>query len=95
VPESARGVRRGKGLKSDKISNVTSNIRLDLVWITAGPTGCLCFYGTKHISKKGLESVESLDKFLGVGQDGDEVGLGNWCREPDGFSSWPSKRKAG
>jgi hypothetical protein len=41
------------------------------------------------------ESVEGLDKFLGVGQGRDEVGLGNWCRELGGFSSWPSKRRAG
>ena len=44
---------------------------------------------------EGPEGVEGLDKFLGVGQDGDEVGLGNWCRELGGFSSWPSKRRAG
>jgi hypothetical protein len=33
----------------------------------------------------GPESVEGLDKFLGVAEDGDEVGLGNWCRELGGF----------
>jgi hypothetical protein len=27
------------------------------------------------------ESVEGLDNFLGVAEDGDEVGLGSWCRE--------------
>jgi hypothetical protein len=93
VPESARGVRHGKGLKSDKISNVTSNIRsrLDNCWSYGVPV----FLWNETHKYTGLESVESLDKFLGVGQDGDEVGLGNWCREPDGFSSWPSKRRAG
>jgi hypothetical protein len=39
----------------------------------------------------GPEGVEGLDKFPGVGKDGDEV-VRNWYRELGGFSSWPSKR---
>ena len=41
------------------------------------------------------ELVEGLDKFLGVGQDGDEVGLGAGAGSLAKFSSWPSKRRAG
>ena len=41
------------------------------------------------------ESVEGLDNFLGVGQNGDgiwlETGTGGLAK----FSSWPSKRRAG
>jgi hypothetical protein len=36
------------------------------------------------------ESVEGLDNFTGVGQDGDEVGLKAGA-EPDQVLSWPSK----
>jgi hypothetical protein len=28
------------------------------------------------------ESVEGLDKFLGVAENGDEIRLGSWYREP-------------
>jgi hypothetical protein len=41
------------------------------------------------------ESVEGLDKFLGVAENGDEVGLGAGTGSYGGFSSWPSKRRAG
>jgi hypothetical protein len=50
---------------------------------------------SKRLCASLVSAVEGLDKFLGVGQDRDEVGLGNWCREPAGFSIWPSKRRAG
>jgi hypothetical protein len=39
------------------------------------------------------ESVEGLDKFLGVGQNGDDVGLGNWYRELGEF--FPVGRRRG
>jgi hypothetical protein len=41
------------------------------------------------------ESVESLDKFLGVAEDGDEIRLGAGAGSLAEFSSWPSKRRAG
>jgi hypothetical protein len=44
---------------------------------------------------EGPESIERLDKFLGVGQDGDEVGLGAGTGSLAEVSSWTSKRRAG
>ena len=41
------------------------------------------------------ELVEGLDDFLGVGEDGDEVGLEAGTGSLAKFSSWPSKRRAG
>ena len=41
------------------------------------------------------ESVEGLDKFLGIAEDGDEVGLETGTGSLAKFSSWPSKSRAG
>jgi hypothetical protein len=41
------------------------------------------------------ESVEGLNEFLGVGQNGDEVGLEAGTGSLAKFSSWPSKRRPG